>query len=149
MNSRALHAQQQELQRHKLTDSLNKAIASRPEKDELVERNILPDSTAAPALQNHQRELAAAMRRDSIEKHLQTRPSPAELIKEGILEGLYIFIAYMSLFVLNLVQPTRIPWMDLDHTINTIAKQNIMSERNRMTQNEDQRLHCYLLYTIA
>ncbi|CAD0047208.1 unnamed protein product [Aureobasidium pullulans] len=56
-------------------------------KDELVERNILPDSTAAPALQNHQRELAAAMRRDSIEKHLQTRPSPAELIKEGILEG--------------------------------------------------------------
>jgi hypothetical protein len=86
-NPRALHAQQQELQRHKLTDSLNKAIASRPEKDELVERNILPDSTVAPSLQNHQRELAAAMRRDSIEKHLQTRPSPAELIKEGILEG--------------------------------------------------------------
>lgn len=88
MQSRALQAQQQELQRHKLTDSLNKAIASRPEKDELVERNILPDSTAAPALQNHQRELAAAMRRDSIEKHLQTRPSPADLIKDGILEGL-------------------------------------------------------------
>lgn len=87
IQSRALQAQQQELQRHKLTDSLNKAIASRPEKDELVERNILPDSTAAPALQNHQRELAAAMRRDSIEKHLQTRPSPADLIKEGILEG--------------------------------------------------------------
>ncbi|KAG9576723.1 hypothetical protein KCU84_g22346, partial [Aureobasidium melanogenum] len=65
----------------------NKAIASRPDKDELVERNILPDSTAAPALQSHQRELAAAMRRDSIEKHLQTRPSPAELIKEGILEA--------------------------------------------------------------
>lgn len=88
---RALHAQQQELQRQRLTDSLNKAIASRPDKDELVERNILPESTAAPALQSHQRELAAAMRRDSIEKHLQTRPSPAELIKEGILEGLYIF----------------------------------------------------------
>ena len=91
MQSRALQAQQQELQRHKLTDSLNKAIASRPEKDELVERNILPDSTAAPALQNHQRELAAAMRRDSIEKHLQTRPLPADLIKDGILEGLCRF----------------------------------------------------------
>lgn len=90
MDCRALHAQQQELQRHRITDSLNKAIASRPDKDELVERNILPDSTAAPALQSHQRELAAAMRRDSIEKHLQTRPSPAELIKEGILEGLCI-----------------------------------------------------------
>ncbi|KAH0364953.1 hypothetical protein KCU65_g6460, partial [Aureobasidium melanogenum] len=83
----ALHAQQQELQRHRITDSLNKAIASRPEKEELIERNILPDSTAAPALQSHQRELAAAMRRDSIEKHLQTRPTPAELIKEGILEA--------------------------------------------------------------
>lgn len=87
---RALHAQQQELQRHQITDSLNKAIASRPEKEELIERNILPDSTAAPALQSHQRELAAAMRRDSIEKHLQTRPTPAELIEEGILEGLYV-----------------------------------------------------------
>jgi hypothetical protein len=103
MRSRALHAQQQELQRHKLTDSLNKAIASRPEKDELVERNILPDSTAAPALQNHQRELAAAMRRDSIEKHLQTRPSPAELIKEGILEGFRGSSTYMSIPLLTLM----------------------------------------------
>jgi hypothetical protein len=115
-NFRALHAQQQELQRHKLTDSLNKAIASRPEKDELVERNILPDSTAAPSLQNHQRELAAAMRRDSIERHLQTRPSPAELIKEGILEGSYRSRAYLLFLILISMQPTRTPLMDLDHT---------------------------------
>jgi len=128
IKSRALQAQQQELQRHKLTDSLNKAIASRPEKDELVERNILPDSTAAPALQNHQRELAAAMRRDSIEKHLQTRPSPAELIKEGILEGSCIPITYMSYFKLILVQPTRTPWMDLDHVANTKVELNVMTK---------------------
>jgi hypothetical protein len=49
--------------------------------------NILPDSTAAPALQAHQRELEKHMRRDSLEKQLQTRPKPADLVREGILEG--------------------------------------------------------------
>jgi len=49
--------------------------------------NILPDSTAAPALQSNQRELEKHMRRDSLEKQLQNRPKPEELVKEGILEG--------------------------------------------------------------
>jgi len=54
--------------------------------------NILPDSSAAPALQSQQRELAAAMRRDSIEKHLQQRPKPEDLVKEGILQGEFLRI---------------------------------------------------------
>jgi hypothetical protein len=49
--------------------------------------NILPESSAAPALQAHQRELERHMRADSLEKQLQNRPKPDELIKEGILEG--------------------------------------------------------------
>jgi hypothetical protein len=49
--------------------------------------NILPESTAAPALQAHQRELEKHMRRDSLEKQLQTRPKAADLVREGILEG--------------------------------------------------------------
>jgi len=49
--------------------------------------NILPDSTAAPALQSNQRELEKHMRRDSLEKQLQNRPKPEDLVKEGILEG--------------------------------------------------------------
>jgi hypothetical protein len=52
----------------------------------LVE-NILPDSTAAPALQEKQRELQKHLRKDSLEKKLQGRPKPDELIKEGILEA--------------------------------------------------------------
>ena len=48
--------------------------------------NILPDSTAAPALQGHQRELAKHMRADSLEQKLQQRPKPEELLKEGILD---------------------------------------------------------------
>ena len=48
--------------------------------------NILPDSTAAPALQGQQRELAKHMRADSLEQKLQQRPKPEELLKEGILD---------------------------------------------------------------
>lgn len=37
----ALQAQQQELQRSKITDSLKKNLANRPEKDELVQRTCM------------------------------------------------------------------------------------------------------------
>lgn len=49
--------------------------------------NILPDSTAAPALQGHQRELERHMRANSLEKHLQNRPNVEELMQKGILES--------------------------------------------------------------
>ncbi|KAK5020037.1 hypothetical protein LTR60_000897 [Cryomyces antarcticus] len=49
--------------------------------------NILPDSTAAPAIQGQQRELERHMRADSLEKRLQNRPKPEELVKGGILEA--------------------------------------------------------------
>lgn len=49
--------------------------------------NILPDSTAAPALQANQRELEKHMRADSLEQKIQSRPKPEELVKEGILEA--------------------------------------------------------------
>ena len=52
----------------------------------LSKGNILPDSTAAPALQGQQRELAKHMRANSLEHKLQQRPKPEELVKEGILE---------------------------------------------------------------
>lgn len=48
--------------------------------------NILPDSTAAPALQANQRSLEKRMRADSLEQKIQHRPKPEELVKEGILE---------------------------------------------------------------
>lgn len=53
----------------------------------MVERNILPDSTAAPALQEKQRELSKHMRANSLEKQIQNRPKPEELIREGILQA--------------------------------------------------------------
>ena len=48
--------------------------------------NILPDSTAAPAIVGQQKELQKHMRKDSLEQKLQQRPKPEDLIREGILE---------------------------------------------------------------
>lgn len=46
-----------------------------------MDHNILPDSTAAPALMEKQKELSKHMRANSLEKQLQNRPKPEELIK--------------------------------------------------------------------
>ena len=86
--SSALQQAALELERHRVTDSLRKGLEHRLEREKLVERNILADSTAAPALQAHQKELERNMRRDSIEKKLQSRPKPEDLIREGIMEGM-------------------------------------------------------------
>ena len=86
LSYRALQAKALELERQRATDNLKKGLAHRPDRDTLVERNILPDSTAAPALQGHQKELEKHMRADSLEKGLQHRPSPEELVKKGILD---------------------------------------------------------------
>lgn len=51
----------------------------------MVTENILPDSAAAPSLQEKQRELAKHMRANSLEQKLQQRPKPDDLVKEGIL----------------------------------------------------------------
>jgi hypothetical protein len=61
-------------------------LNQRPARDDLIQSNILPDSTAAPALQQHQRELDLHMRADNIEKGLKSRPSPEELVRQGILQ---------------------------------------------------------------
>jgi len=84
--NRALQAKALELERQRATDNLKKGLSHRPDRDTLVERNILPDSSAAPALQGHQRELERHMRADSLEKGLQSRPDPETLVKKGILE---------------------------------------------------------------
>ncbi|RKU41276.1 hypothetical protein DL546_000589 [Coniochaeta pulveracea] len=65
--------------------SLEHHLAHRPDKSELVERNILPGSNAAPSLQAHQKELEKHMRQDSLNEKIAHRPSPEELIKEGLL----------------------------------------------------------------
>jgi hypothetical protein len=51
----------------------------------LSKGNILPSSSAAPAIQGQQRELEKHMRADSLNEKISHRPKPEDLIKEGIL----------------------------------------------------------------
>ncbi|KAM5369360.1 hypothetical protein ACJZ2D_009079 [Fusarium nematophilum] len=89
---------------HERKNSLENHLMHRPERAELVEKNILPASTAAPGLQAHQREVSHGvpapspfaepsiclflqkhMLEDKLNDKISHRPEPEELIKEGVL----------------------------------------------------------------
>ena len=65
---------------------LEKSLKERPEKKELVDRNILKDSTVAPALQAAHDRLQRAQLENKLEHALQARPDPEKLVNEGILQ---------------------------------------------------------------
>jgi len=64
---------------------LERKLSLRPEKKDLVERNILKDSHVAPALQAAEAELQRSQLEDKLEQALQQRPKAEELVKGGIL----------------------------------------------------------------
>jgi len=68
-------------------DKLDKAIGHRPEKQDLVDRNILKDDRVAPALQAAKEQLQRAQLEDKIDQGLLTRPKADDLIKKGILQA--------------------------------------------------------------
>ncbi|KAF7547445.1 hypothetical protein G7Z17_g7718 [Cylindrodendrum hubeiense] len=70
---------------HGRKNSLENHLIHRPERAELVDKNILPASTAAPGLQAHQKELQKHMLEDKLNDKISHRPAPEELIKEGVL----------------------------------------------------------------
>lgn len=66
-------------------NSLEAHLQHRPERAELIEKNILPASNAAPGLQAHQKELQKHMLEDKLNDKISHRPDPQELINENIL----------------------------------------------------------------
>ncbi|EGG07307.1 uncharacterized protein MELLADRAFT_71686 [Melampsora larici-populina 98AG31] len=64
---------------------LEKLLAHRPEKTELVEKNVLKPGNLDPSLQATQIELAKNQLEDKLNVALSHRPKPDELVKEGIL----------------------------------------------------------------
>jgi len=68
-------------------DKLDKALGHRPEKQDLVDRNILKDDKVAPALQAAKEQLERAQLQDKIDHGLQNRPKPDDLVKKGILQA--------------------------------------------------------------
>ncbi|OLN92836.1 MKL/myocardin-like protein 2 [Colletotrichum chlorophyti] len=67
-------------------NSLENHLQHRPNRAELVEKNILPASTAAPSLIAHQKELERHMRADSLNDKISHRPAPEDLVREGVLK---------------------------------------------------------------
>jgi len=68
-------------------NKLDKAIGLRPEKQELVDRNILKDDKVAPALQAAKEQLQRAQLEDKIDYGLQHRPKADDLVEKGILQA--------------------------------------------------------------
>ncbi|KAI0633393.1 hypothetical protein C8Q77DRAFT_1114732 [Trametes polyzona] len=65
---------------------LEKSLAHRPDKHDLIDRNILKDDTVAPSLQAAKEKLQRSQLEDKLEHALQARPKPEELVKGGILK---------------------------------------------------------------
>ncbi|KAH8119386.1 hypothetical protein DFH11DRAFT_1564717 [Phellopilus nigrolimitatus] len=70
----------------KTVHKLDEQLSRRPEKNDLVERNILKDDRVAPALQAAREQLERSQLQDRMEHALLHRPKPEELVKEGILQ---------------------------------------------------------------
>ncbi|KAJ4468200.1 hypothetical protein J3R30DRAFT_3228766, partial [Lentinula aciculospora] len=65
---------------------LEKRLSQRPEKTNLVDRNILKDDKGiAPSLVAAREKLQRSQLEDKLALALQQRPKPEEVVKEGIL----------------------------------------------------------------
>jgi len=67
-------------------EKLERHLNQRPEKYDLIERNILKEDNVAPALQAAKERLQRSQLEDKLEHALQQRPKPEELVKDGILK---------------------------------------------------------------
>jgi len=66
-------------------NSLEKSLQSRPEAQDLKERGILLNTSAAPSIQAAQQELARNKATDNLKKYLERRPEREELMERNIL----------------------------------------------------------------
>jgi len=82
----AIQQMQHDLEKAMAQDALKKHLASRPTKEELSKKGILPENTnIAPSLIAAQKELEKSMLEDSLRDKLAHRPQPVEVIQKGIL----------------------------------------------------------------
>src|SRR5690242_9531174 len=66
-------------------EQLARRLAHRPEAQDLKNRGILHDTTAAPAIQQAQHELERQRAADALKKGLEKRPEKEELVERNIL----------------------------------------------------------------
>jgi len=85
MSARPPHARSSSFDTEAIA-KLEKQLSARPEKNQLVDRNILKEDTVAPALQAVKEKLQRSQLEDKLDHALQQRPTAEELVKEGILK---------------------------------------------------------------
>ncbi|TFL01537.1 hypothetical protein BDV98DRAFT_567116 [Pterulicium gracile] len=66
--------------------ALEKRLHDRPDKGELIGRNILKDDSMAPSLIAAAERLKRSQLENKLGHAIQQRPKPEELVKEGILK---------------------------------------------------------------
>ena len=62
-------------------NSLEKHLQTRPDPQDLKDRNILKDTSAAPALQQAQQDLERHQAEDALRHKLEKRPQKEELVE--------------------------------------------------------------------
>lgn len=67
-------------------ETLEKRLTQRPDKKDLVDRNILKDDKIAPSLQAAKEKLERSQLEDKLGHALQQRPKREELEQQGILK---------------------------------------------------------------
>ncbi|KAH7888781.1 hypothetical protein F5I97DRAFT_1803210 [Phlebopus sp. FC_14] len=82
---RTAHTRRRSTLDQETVKSLERRLSNRPEKDELVDRNILKDDSVAPALQAVRERLQKSQLEDKLSQALQRRPSYGELVDRGII----------------------------------------------------------------
>jgi hypothetical protein len=82
-----LQAVQEVIKREKLAQVLERKIDSRPEREDLEQKNILKGTTVAPALQATRLELEKGRIADTLETKMATRPDRSDLLEKGVLEN--------------------------------------------------------------
>jgi hypothetical protein len=66
-------------------NSLEVHLKHRPDRSELVQRNILPESNADPAQLAQEKEVEKNKLADQLNEKISHRPTPDKLIKDGVL----------------------------------------------------------------
>ncbi|XP_039265091.2 uncharacterized protein LOC120340792 isoform X2 [Styela clava] len=81
----AYFEQIQKLERARTGDFLNKKMLDRPERDLLIQKHILEDTSAHDSLVAHQKELKKAQLVDDLNEKIFFRPGVFELVEKNIL----------------------------------------------------------------
>ncbi|KAF8548742.1 hypothetical protein OG21DRAFT_1470893 [Imleria badia] len=81
------HARRRSTLDQATVQALERRLSNRPEKEELMDRNILKDDSVAPALQAARDKLQRSQLEDNLSHAIKQRPRPEELVDRGVISS--------------------------------------------------------------